>query len=61
MYEIGEGVMNDVCIVVDQRGNYIHHLVGKTSREMTAKMAEVSLLMQRDLLWFKVYLLFSTA
>ncbi|GKD53085.1 hypothetical protein Tco_1286472 [Tanacetum coccineum] len=29
------------------------HLVGKSSKEMEAKMAGASLLMQRELLWFK--------
>ncbi|PWA65410.1 ankyrin repeat-containing domain, PGG domain protein [Artemisia annua] len=52
MYEIG-GVNNDICLECDKEGNYMHHLVGKTSKEMTAKMAGASLLMQRELLWFK--------
>ncbi|GKB13764.1 ankyrin repeat-containing protein [Tanacetum coccineum] len=33
--------------------NNMLHLVGKSSKEMTAKMAKASLLMQREVLWFK--------
>ncbi|GJY31739.1 ankyrin repeat-containing protein [Tanacetum coccineum] len=52
MYEIGS-VTNDICLSADPMGNFMHHLVGKSSKEMTAKMVGASLLMQRELLWFK--------
>ncbi|GKA63461.1 ankyrin repeat-containing protein [Tanacetum coccineum] len=52
MYEIGS-VNCDICLETDPMGNYMHHLVGKSSKEMAAKMAGASLLMQRELLWFK--------
>ncbi|PWA47785.1 ankyrin repeat-containing domain, PGG domain protein [Artemisia annua] len=53
MFEIGGSMNHDICLESDKDGNYMHHLVGKTSKEMTAKMAGASLLMQRELLWFK--------
>ena len=40
----------------DINGNNMLHLVGKTSVKMRAQTTEASLLMQRELLWFKVYL-----
>ncbi|GJY73928.1 hypothetical protein Tco_0478359 [Tanacetum coccineum] len=52
MYEI-DSVNSDICLETDTMGNYMHHLVRKSSKEMAAKMAEASLLMQRELLWFK--------
>ncbi|GJY62252.1 hypothetical protein Tco_0462909 [Tanacetum coccineum] len=52
MYEIGS-VNSDICPETDPMGNYMDHLVGKSSKEMEAKMAGASLLMQRELLWFK--------
>ncbi|PWA64183.1 Ankyrin repeat-containing protein [Artemisia annua] len=51
MHEIG-AVINDICLAADPMDNYMHHLVGKNSKEMT-KLAGASLLMQRELLWFK--------
>ncbi|KAI7745496.1 hypothetical protein M8C21_028959 [Ambrosia artemisiifolia] len=53
LYEIGKS-NNDVCIVLDMStDNNMLHLVGKTSKEMAAKTPGASLLMQRELLWFK--------
>ncbi|GJX91703.1 hypothetical protein Tco_0345029 [Tanacetum coccineum] len=52
MYEI-DSVNSDICLETDTMGNYTHHLVRKSSKEMAANMAEASLLMQRELLWFK--------
>ncbi|KAL8218225.1 hypothetical protein R6Q57_021598 [Mikania cordata] len=52
LYEIG-GIKNDICSYVDNLGNNMLHLVGKTSKEMATKTYGASLLMQRELLWFK--------
>ncbi|KAF5794730.1 putative PGG domain, ankyrin repeat-containing domain superfamily [Helianthus annuus] len=52
LYEIG-GSKNDICTFKDKSGNNMLHLVGKTSKEMAAKTSRASLLMQRELLWFK--------
>ncbi|KAJ0764255.1 putative PGG domain-containing protein [Helianthus annuus] len=52
LYEIG-GSKNDICTFKDKSGNNMLHLVGKTSKEMAAKTSGASLLMQRELLWFK--------
>ncbi|XP_076943123.1 uncharacterized protein LOC143613247 [Bidens hawaiensis] len=52
LYEIG-GSNNDICLSVDKSGNNMLHLVGKSSKEMAAKTSGASLLMQRELLWFK--------
>ncbi|KAM0042383.1 hypothetical protein Hdeb2414_s0010g00329231 [Helianthus debilis subsp. tardiflorus] len=53
LYEIG-GSRHDVCLSIDDWGNNMLHLVGKSSKEMAAKISKASLLMQRELLWFKV-------
>ncbi|GJX30644.1 putative RNA-directed DNA polymerase [Tanacetum coccineum] len=52
MYEIGSANL-DICLTTDKMHNNMLHLVGKSSKEMTAKMAKASLLMQREVLWFK--------
>ncbi|KAI7745502.1 hypothetical protein M8C21_028965 [Ambrosia artemisiifolia] len=53
LYEIGK-INNDVCMLSDKNTqNNMLHLVGKTSKEMAAKTPGASLLMQRELLWFK--------
>ncbi|XP_076927388.1 uncharacterized protein LOC143590935 [Bidens hawaiensis] len=52
LYEIG-GSNNDICLSVDKSGNNMLHLVGKSSKEMASKTSGASLLMQRELLWFK--------
>nr|GEU67025.1 ankyrin repeat-containing protein [Tanacetum cinerariifolium] len=52
MYEIGSAKL-DICLTTDKMHNNMLHLVGKSSKEMTAKMAKASLLMQREVLWFK--------
>ncbi|XP_076943124.1 uncharacterized protein LOC143613249 [Bidens hawaiensis] len=52
LYEIG-GSNNDICLSIDKSGNNMLHLVGKSSKEMAAKTSGASLLMQRELLWFK--------
>ncbi|GJY67967.1 ankyrin repeat-containing protein [Tanacetum coccineum] len=52
MYEIGSAKL-DICLTTDKMYNNMLHLVGKSSKEMTAKMAKASLLMQREVLWFK--------
>ncbi|KAJ9553537.1 hypothetical protein OSB04_017582 [Centaurea solstitialis] len=52
LYEIGS--MKDLIIPLkDEDGNNMLHLVGKTSKKMRNQMCGVSLLMQRELLWFK--------
>ena len=56
LYEIGSA-NHDICLSTDKMQNNMLHLVGKSSKEMAAKMAGASLLMQREILWFKVYLL----
>ncbi|KAD2804959.1 hypothetical protein E3N88_38336 [Mikania micrantha] len=55
LYEVGIS-RNDVCVVSDKSGNNMLHLVGKTSKERAAKTSGASLLMQRELLWFKLTL-----
>ncbi|KAD2804930.1 hypothetical protein R6Q59_029648 [Mikania micrantha] len=52
LYEIGS-TRNDICTCNDKSDNNMLHLVGKTSKEMAAKTCGASLLMQRELLWFK--------
>ncbi|KAF5794760.1 putative ankyrin repeat-containing domain, PGG domain, ankyrin repeat-containing domain superfamily [Helianthus annuus] len=52
LYEIG-GTRNDICTYKDKSGNNMLHLVGKSSKEMETKKSGASLLMQRELLWFK--------
>ncbi|XP_076960444.1 uncharacterized protein LOC143636837 [Bidens hawaiensis] len=51
LYEIGSS-KDDICMIRDKSGNNLLHLVGKTSKEMAAKTS-TSLLMQRELRWFK--------
>ncbi|KAJ9553636.1 hypothetical protein OSB04_017681 [Centaurea solstitialis] len=52
LYEIG--AMKDMITPLrDINGNNMLHLVGKTSVKMRAQTTEASLLMQRELLWFK--------
>ncbi|XP_076896773.1 uncharacterized protein LOC143549871 [Bidens hawaiensis] len=51
LYEIGSS-KDDICMLLDKSGNNLLHLVGKTSKEMAAKTS-TSLLMQRELRWFK--------
>ncbi|KAJ9553495.1 hypothetical protein OSB04_017540 [Centaurea solstitialis] len=52
LYEIG--AMKDMITPLkDKNGNNMLHLVGKTSVKMRAQTTEASLLMQRELLWFK--------
>ncbi|KAJ9553635.1 hypothetical protein OSB04_017680 [Centaurea solstitialis] len=52
LYEIG--AMKDMITPLrDINGNNMLHLVGKTSVKMRAQMTKASLLMQRELLWFK--------
>ncbi|KAL8257684.1 hypothetical protein R6Q59_029725 [Mikania micrantha] len=55
LYEVGV-IRNDICTVNDKSGNNMLHLVGKTSKERATKTSEASLLMQRELLWFKLTL-----
>ncbi|KAD2804968.1 hypothetical protein E3N88_38345 [Mikania micrantha] len=52
LYEIGSN-KNNVCNVKDEHRNNMLHLVGKSSKKMAAKTSGASLLMQRELLWFK--------
>ncbi|KAD2804932.1 hypothetical protein E3N88_38309 [Mikania micrantha] len=52
LYEIGS-MRKDICTFSDKSDNNMLHLVGKTSKEMAAKTCGASLLMQRELLWFK--------
>ncbi|KAL8257620.1 hypothetical protein R6Q59_029661 [Mikania micrantha] len=53
LYEIGSS-RNDICILKDHLNNdNMLHLVGRSSKEMSSKMSGASLLMQRELLWFK--------
>ncbi|XP_076945894.1 uncharacterized protein LOC143617124 [Bidens hawaiensis] len=52
LYKIG-GSNHDICLSRDKSGNNMLHLVGKSSKEMAAKTSGASLLMQRELLWFK--------
>ncbi|KAD2804954.1 hypothetical protein E3N88_38331 [Mikania micrantha] len=52
LYEIGS-TRKDICTFNDKSDNNMLHLVGKTSKEMAAKTCGASLLMQRELLWFK--------
>ncbi|KAL8257608.1 hypothetical protein R6Q59_029649 [Mikania micrantha] len=52
LYEVGV-IRNDICVVKDKSGNNMLHLVGKTSKERTAKTSGASLQMQRELLWFE--------
>ncbi|PWA72063.1 Ankyrin repeat-containing protein [Artemisia annua] len=52
LYEIGS--MKDmITTLVDQNGNNMLHLVGTTSRIMRSYRSGASLLMQRELSWFK--------
>ncbi|KAJ9553634.1 hypothetical protein OSB04_017679, partial [Centaurea solstitialis] len=52
LYELG--AMKDMITPLrDINGNNMLHLVGKTSMKMRAQTTEASLLMQRELLWFK--------
>ncbi|KAI3734803.1 hypothetical protein L6452_14282 [Arctium lappa] len=52
LYEIGS--MKDVILQIkDVDGNNMLHLVGMTTIEMRRKAFEASLLMQRELLWFR--------
>ncbi|KAK1415641.1 hypothetical protein QVD17_31426 [Tagetes erecta] len=52
LYEIGTS-RNDICTLTDHKtGNNMLHLVGNTSKKMAAKTS-TSLLMQRELMWFK--------
>ncbi|KAD2804949.1 hypothetical protein E3N88_38326 [Mikania micrantha] len=53
LYEVGRTRRNDICIIRDNSGNNMLHLVGKTSKERAAKTSGAPLLMQRELLWFK--------
>ncbi|KAM0042389.1 putative ankyrin repeat-containing domain, PGG domain, ankyrin repeat-containing domain superfamily [Helianthus debilis subsp. tardiflorus] len=53
LYEIGKASTEDICQYIDKSGNNMLHLVGKSSKEMAAKTSGASLLMQRELLWFK--------
>ncbi|KAD2804952.1 hypothetical protein E3N88_38329 [Mikania micrantha] len=53
LYEVGSIHRNDICRLSDNSGNNMLHLVGKTSKERAAKTSGASLLMQRELLWFK--------
>ncbi|KAD2804924.1 hypothetical protein E3N88_38301 [Mikania micrantha] len=53
LYEVGV-IRNDICVVKDKSGNNMLHLVGKTSKERTAKTSGASLQMQRELLWFEM-------
>lgn len=59
LYEIGEH-RNEICQYRAVGGNNMLHLVGlnstSSSKFMAAKTSGASLLMQRELLWFKVYL-----
>jgi hypothetical protein len=54
LYEIGSA-NHYICLLTDKMDNNMLHLVGKSSKEMQAKMAGPSLLVQREILWFKVY------
>ncbi|KAK1415643.1 hypothetical protein QVD17_31428 [Tagetes erecta] len=53
MYEIGIGCRSDICISVDRFGNNMLHLVGKSSKKMATKKSTASLLLQREVLWYK--------
>ncbi|KAD2804973.1 hypothetical protein E3N88_38350 [Mikania micrantha] len=55
LYEIGI-IRNNVFIITNESDNNMLHLVGKTSKERAAKTSGASLLMQRELLWFKLTL-----
>ncbi|KAL8257680.1 hypothetical protein R6Q59_029721 [Mikania micrantha] len=52
LYEIGSN-RNNVVKTRDKDWNNMLHLVGKSSKKMAAKTSGASLLMQRELLWFK--------
>ncbi|PWA55749.1 ankyrin repeat-containing domain, PGG domain protein [Artemisia annua] len=53
MYEIGS--MKDLITPLkDKDGNNMLHLVGLTLGKTATKTSRASLLMQRELLWFKV-------
>jgi hypothetical protein len=55
LYEIGSA-NHDICLLTDKEDNNMLHLVGLNSKEMQTKMAGPSLLLQREILWFKVCL-----
>ncbi|PWA39837.1 Ankyrin repeat-containing protein [Artemisia annua] len=52
LYEIGSA-NHDICLLTDEMDNSMLHLVGLNSKEMQTKMAGPSLLLQREILWFK--------
>ncbi|PWA54591.1 Ankyrin repeat-containing protein [Artemisia annua] len=52
LYEIGSA-NHYICLLTDEMDNNMLHLVGKSSKEMQTKMAGPSLLVQREILWFK--------
>lgn len=55
LYEIGS--MKDVITELNDRdGNNMLHLVGKTSSVMRSQTSGASLLLQREISWFKVCL-----
>ncbi|KAM0042746.1 putative PGG domain, ankyrin repeat-containing domain superfamily [Helianthus debilis subsp. tardiflorus] len=54
LYEIAGSTKDSICQIPDKLDrNTLLHLIGKTSKEMTAKTYGASLLMQRELLWFQ--------
>ncbi|KAJ9557687.1 hypothetical protein OSB04_012301 [Centaurea solstitialis] len=52
LYEIGM-TKDNITMLQDKHGNYMLHLVGNTSKEMRRQTFGASLLMQRELLWFR--------
>ncbi|KAK9051047.1 hypothetical protein SSX86_027672 [Deinandra increscens subsp. villosa] len=52
LYEVGGSSRSKIVELKDKSDNQMCHLIGKTSKDMAARMSRASLLLQREVLWF---------